>query len=318
MPRAPDLRPLEGIVTALKDENMMAGKITIYGSVLYADFTPQRFVGRLGSGPSSRVDHSGDGLRHRRLHSHSASACSVVGFKPPCGRYRRHRGWRIAYSLDFGFIEIDRDVRANILRAVNIFRSLGAEVVEVDLPWPWRVYSAAAIHCTTLFGAWFAEYLDERQPSLLTSATDFARKSLAMTTRDYLSSLDVEGWIYAHFGTLMEERDLFRCPTLSRAGGRGRFRAARAAADRRHADRPLSLLGHGMALQKSSGKCQRMKARQASRAIFWPSAIGIIDTRFSTQSPEIRAFSDIANCAASIDTPRNCASSVMSAQTARL
>ena len=68
---------------------------------------------------------------------------------------------------------------------------------------------------TTVFGAWLAEYLDDRQSSLTTYAADFARKSLAVTTRDYLSSLDVEGRIYAHFGPLMEEHDLFLCPTLA-------------------------------------------------------------------------------------------------------
>ncbi|TPJ71839.1 amidase [Mesorhizobium sp. B2-7-1] len=315
--RAPDLRPLEGIATALKDENMMAGKVTTYGSVLYADhvasanapvvqrlldagaivhartttpefscapfchsrqwgitrnpwnrdFTPGGSSGGSGAALAAGLTTLATGSDIGGSIRIPASACGVVGFKPPYGRvpstppfnldHYNHpgpmartvedcllmqnilagphpkdiaslkpkldltidrggvRGWKIAYSLDFGFMEIDPDVRANTLRAVDVFRSLGAEVVEVDLPWSWEVYEAAATHHATLFGAWLAEYLDDRQSSLTTYAADFARKSLAVTTRDYLSSLNVEGRIYAHFGPLMEEHDLFLCPTLA-------------------------------------------------------------------------------------------------------
>jgi amidase len=315
--RASDLRPLEGIMTALKDENMMAGKITTYGSVLYAehvastsapvvqrlldagaivhartttpefscapfchsrqwgitrnpwnaDFTPGGSSGGSGVALAAGLTTLATGSDIGGSIRIPASACGVVGFKPPYGRVpstppfnldhynhpgpmartvedcllmqnvlagphpqdiaslkpklelsadrRGVQGWKIAYSLDFGFMEVDPDVRANTLRAVDVFRSLGAEVVEVGLPWSWDVYHAAATHHATLFGAWLAEYLDDRQSSLTTYAADFARKSLSVTTRDYLKSLDVEGRIYGHFGPLMEEYDLFLCPTLA-------------------------------------------------------------------------------------------------------
>lgn len=315
--RAADMRPLEGIMTALKDENMMAGKITTYGSILYAehvastnapvvqrlldagaivhartttpefscapfchsrqwgisrnpwntDFTPGGSSGGSGAALAAGLTTLATGSDIGGSIRIPASACGVVGFKPPYGRVpstppfnldhynhpgpmartvedcllmqnvlagphpqdiaslkpklelevdrRGVRGWKIAYSLDFGFMEVDPDVRANTLRAVDVFRSLGAEVVEVDLPWSWEVYDAAATHHATLFGAWLAEYLDDRQSSLTTYAADFARKSLSVTTRDYLASLDVEGRIYGHFGPLMEEYDLFLCPTLA-------------------------------------------------------------------------------------------------------
>lgn len=315
--RASDLRPLEGIMTALKDENMMAGKITTYGSLLYAehvastnapvvqrlldagaivhartttpefscapfchsrqwgitrnpwngDFTPGGSSGGSGAALAAGLTTLATGSDIGGSIRIPASACGVVGFKPPYGRVpstppfnldhynhpgpmartvedcllmqnvlagphpkdiaslkpkleleidrRGVKGWKIAYSLDFGFMEIDPDVRANTLRAVEVFRSLGAEVVEVDLPWSWDVYDAAATHHATLFGAWLAEYLDDRQSSLTTYAADFARKSLSVTTRDYLASLDVEGRIYGHFGPLMEGYDLFLCPTLA-------------------------------------------------------------------------------------------------------
>lgn len=308
---------LDGIPTALKDENMMAGKITTYGSLLYADhvadssapvvtrlldagaivhartttpefscapfchsrqwgvtrnpwnpeFTPGGSSGGSGAALAAGLTTLATGSDIGGSIRIPASASGVVGFKPPYGRvpatppfnldHYNHpgpmartvedcllmqnvlagphpqdiaslkpklelaldrggvKGWRIAYSLDFGFMEVDPAVRANTLAALDIFRSLGARIVEVDLPWSWEVYHAAAIHHKTLFGAWLADYLDERESQLTSYAADFARASLGVTTRDYLASLEVEGRIWSHFGPMMEGFDLFICPTLA-------------------------------------------------------------------------------------------------------
>ncbi len=45
------------------------------------------------------------------------------------------KGMKIAYSVDFGYVEVDRDVRQNMLLALDVFRRLGARVEEVDLGW---------------------------------------------------------------------------------------------------------------------------------------------------------------------------------------
>lgn len=308
---------LEGIPTALKDENMMAGKITTYGSRLFADhvahksapvvqrlmdsgaiihartttpefscapfchsrqwgvtrnpwnrdFTPGGSSGGAGAALAAGLTQLATGSDIGGSIRIPASASGVVGFKPPYGRvpstppfnldHYNHpgpmartvedcllmqnvlagphpediaslkpkltlqadrsgvKGWKIAYSLDFGFMEIDPAVRANTLAAIEVFRSLGAEVTEVSLPWSWEVYHAAATHHKTLFGAWLAEYLDERESELTTYARSFARASLSTTTRDYLASMDVEGRIWSHFGPMMEGYDLFLCPTLA-------------------------------------------------------------------------------------------------------
>lgn len=312
-----DPGPLDGVPTALKDENMMAGKITTYGSLLYAGhiahksapvvmrlleagaivhartttpefscapfchsrqwgvtrnpwnpaFTPGGSSGGAGTALAAGLTALATGSDIGGSIRIPASASGVVGFKPPYGRvpstppfnldHYNHpgpmarsvedcllmqnvlagphpediaslkpkleltadrsgvKGWRIAYSLDFGFMEVDPAVRANTLAALEVFRGLGAEVVEVDLPWSWEVYHAAATHHKTLFGAWLAEYLDERESRLTGYAAAFARASLEVTTRDYLASLEVEGRIWSHFGPMMEGFELFVCPTLA-------------------------------------------------------------------------------------------------------
>ncbi|MFC3288842.1 amidase [Paracoccus aerius] len=317
MSPAQNLGILDGVPTALKDENMMMGKVTTYGSLLYAnhvasknapvvqrlmdsgaiihaktttpefscapfchsrqwgvtrnpwnrDYTPGGSSGGAGAALAAGLAHLATGSDIGGSIRIPASASGVVGFKPPYGRvpstppfnldHYNHPGpmartvedcllmqnvlagphpediaslkpklelrvdrtgiksWRIACSLDFGFMEVDPAVQANTLAALEVFRSLGAEVTEVALPWSWEVYDAAATHHKTLFGAWLAEYLDDRESQMTSYAAHFARASLGVTTRDYLASLNVEGRIWSHFGPMMEGFDLFICPTLA-------------------------------------------------------------------------------------------------------
>src|SRR5690606_28361680 len=45
------------------------------------------------------------------------------------------RGWRIAYSADLGFADVDPEVAALCRDAVDAFRELGADVVEARPSW---------------------------------------------------------------------------------------------------------------------------------------------------------------------------------------
>ena len=49
------------------------------------------------------------------------------------------KDWKIAFSMDLGFFEVDPDVQKNTLNALNVFRDLGATVEEVDIGWDHRV-----------------------------------------------------------------------------------------------------------------------------------------------------------------------------------
>jgi Asp-tRNA(Asn)/Glu-tRNA(Gln) amidotransferase A subunit family amidase len=49
------------------------------------------------------------------------------------------KGMKIAYSIDFGYVEVDPEVQKNTLEALAVFRGLGAEVNEVELGWSPQV-----------------------------------------------------------------------------------------------------------------------------------------------------------------------------------
>ena len=54
--------------------------------------------------------------------------------------------WKIAYSNDLGSFEVDKDVLANLHATLDVFRSLGATVEEVDLGWSEATLQAGLDH----------------------------------------------------------------------------------------------------------------------------------------------------------------------------
>ena len=50
-------------------------------------------------------------------------------------QYKPVKGMKIAFSMDLGYFEVDRDVQANTHAALPKLEDAGAVVVEVDLGW---------------------------------------------------------------------------------------------------------------------------------------------------------------------------------------
>lgn len=197
-----------------------------------------------------------------------ASACGVIGYKPPYGRnpeievynldYYSHsgpmarsvadcalmqnitsgqhvsdiaslrekitldlqgpkdlKGWRVAFCLDFGFYEIDDAVRANTLAALDLLRQLGAQVAEVDLGWTKDQVRASEDHLAHLSGNGMARLLPEHRDRLCDYSIAFAEASIKTTAEDFQRANEAAVEMYRSFGKMMQNHDVFVCPTLS-------------------------------------------------------------------------------------------------------
>ena len=125
------------------------------------------------------------------------------------------KGWKIAYSLDFGYVEVEPEVRRNTLEALDAFRSLGAIVEEVDLGWT-RSVDEEIIH-------WYNTMHFGRQVILQRKAnahlmTDYALKFAEAAERN--TSIDDvhKPWerantMYQTLGPVLASNDVFICPT---------------------------------------------------------------------------------------------------------
>ena len=158
-----------------------------------------------------------------------ASACGLVGFKPPHGRnpqaapfnhdqycvvgpmartvkdcalmqnvmsgphpkditslkpklnipdkFDNIKNWKIAYSMNLGFFEIDKEVEKNTLDIINKLKELGAKVEEVKLNWNKKELEDT---CYNYYAHLFANFIAELIPEHGDQLTDYA-KDVGMT-----------------------------------------------------------------------------------------------------------------------------------------
>jgi amidase len=133
-------------------------------------------------------------------------------------QYEDIAGWRIAYSLDLGFQPIEDDVRQNTLAALDVFRSLGATVEEVDLGWTEEALTAANHHLGYgAMGAFILESYHSEKRDLLTDYVKyFARLSEAVTIHQSFQAELTAGEMYASLSRVFDEYELFICPTIAK------------------------------------------------------------------------------------------------------
>ncbi len=129
--------------------------------------------------------------------------------------YKPIKGWKIAYSPDLGFFEVDAQVRKNTEAALDVFRSLGAEVTEVDLGWTHEALDAGLTYLEHLFGASISSVLKTHRKQMTDYARIFAEKGKKSKSTDFLWSLEIAGRMYQSLGAVLEKHHVLICPTTA-------------------------------------------------------------------------------------------------------
>lgn len=124
------------------------------------------------------------------------------------------KGWKIAWSMDLGFMEVDHDVRRNTLCALDTFRELGAQVEEVNVGWSETLIEAVHNYWAHSWVSHFSTLLDEHRDKLTDYAIWFIENARSSTPEQFNQSLQVAVSMYDTFGPLMDRYDVFVCPTL--------------------------------------------------------------------------------------------------------
>ena len=147
-----------------------------------------------------------------------ASPHDITGLRPTLRlptSYKPIKGWRIAYSMDLTCFEVDKEVVANTKAALDVFRSLGATVHEVDLKWGRAALDTGMAHLNHIFGTSLAKTAKKHRKLMTNYALDFAKMGKKTSAEEFYASIEGAAKMYETFGPMMEKHDVFICPTLA-------------------------------------------------------------------------------------------------------
>jgi Asp-tRNA(Asn)/Glu-tRNA(Gln) amidotransferase A subunit family amidase len=126
------------------------------------------------------------------------------------------KGTRIAFTMDFDYLDIDDDIVRNTQDAVERLRSLGAEVVEVNLDFPDGIEQAYNAHMDPFFSVMIANKIEEFGDQMCDYNVKLTKDAMARLEdkEAFYKGAVVESQMYAKFGRLMTEFDALVCPTV--------------------------------------------------------------------------------------------------------
>lgn len=128
----------------------------------------------------------------------------------------QHRRLRVACSMDLGYVPISAAVRANTLRALDVFAQDGCQVDEVSIGWSEAVDRAAmhwygAMH----FGRQALWAMADHRDQLTDYALAAAEMAARTTADDAARSWEVQHDMNQRIGAILADYDILVCPTLS-------------------------------------------------------------------------------------------------------
>jgi Asp-tRNA(Asn)/Glu-tRNA(Gln) amidotransferase A subunit family amidase len=146
---------------------------------------------------------------------HQDDLCSLPDRVELPRRYEGISGWKVAFSMNLGYVEVDPEVQGNTRRAVEVLRSLGCQVEEVGPGWNWGVLDTWLTWWEGLFAAVAGDFLPrwryEMDPFVVRLLEAGLRHS---APRLYRCNI-FRGWMWQQLHPILASHDIFICPTLA-------------------------------------------------------------------------------------------------------
>jgi amidase len=128
------------------------------------------------------------------------------------------KGWKIAFSMDLGYFEVDAEVQKNTRAALEVFKSLGCTVDEVDVGWTPAVQDAFEVTWQSVFHALAGDLLPRWQNELTPSLVAILEAGKKHGVRRYYGVQKVRFEMYQKLGPILDQYDALVCPTMAIAG----------------------------------------------------------------------------------------------------
>ena len=164
-------------------------------------------------GPMTRSVADGALMQNVMAGPHPDDICSLRPKLEIPDELEPIKGWKVAFSMDLGYYEIDEEVQKNTRDALETFESLGCTVDEVEVGWDMAVLDAWTTHWEGLFWA-AAGHL---YPRWKYEMEGFVRRLLERGAQHSLSRFyqcnEVRGRMYETLAPILDAYDILVCPT---------------------------------------------------------------------------------------------------------
>ena len=167
-------------------------------------------------GPMARTTADCALLLNVMAGQHPADHVSLP-FPDRIGAARGLEGRRLAVCVTLGDYAVDDEIAAAIRAAGDYFRSAGAEVEEIELPWRHEEITMAAMaHYGTIFSSYIREDLGaDGAATVLPYTRDLMERADAAAQRlGVIGSVECEAAVQADLAHVFGRFDQLLCPTL--------------------------------------------------------------------------------------------------------
>ena len=125
------------------------------------------------------------------------------------------KGFKVALSIDLGYVHVDPEVERNTRAAADAFKELGCTVEEVDLGWDWGVLDCWMTWWEGLFAAIAGDLLPRWQYEMEPYVVRILEKGQTHDAmRLYRCNLK-RGEMWAKLQPILSKYDILICPTLA-------------------------------------------------------------------------------------------------------
>jgi len=165
-------------------------------------------------GPMTRSVADGALMQNVMSGPHEVDICSLRTRLRLPETFEGIEGWKVAFSPNLGFNEIDPEVETNTRHAVQVFESLGCTVEEVDLAWDHSVMDAWLTHWEGLFWAVAGELYPRWRYKMDPFVASILEQGRGHNAARMYNVNAVRGEMYKTLAPVLSKYDILITPTL--------------------------------------------------------------------------------------------------------
>jgi len=165
-------------------------------------------------GPMTRSIADAALLQNVMSGPHPADACSLREKITLPETYPSIKGWKVAFSMDLGYFEVDQEVREKTLGAIDVLKSLGCEVDVVETGWDWSILDAWMTHWEGLFAGTAGDN-QYRWYEMDPFCAEIMKKGMLHSAAKFYHSNAVRGKIYRLLAPMLDKYNILVSPTLA-------------------------------------------------------------------------------------------------------